>query len=47
MPTEAREYYGDRTKSSLTTFAMQFVKSKVTELWQGLQFWHDHLHLSS
>uniref|UniRef100_A0A673JLH2 DnaJ homolog subfamily C member 10 n=1 Tax=Sinocyclocheilus rhinocerous TaxID=307959 RepID=A0A673JLH2_9TELE len=30
-----RKYYGDRTKSSLTTFAMQFVKSKVTELWQG------------
>uniref|UniRef100_A0A672NV00 DnaJ homolog subfamily C member 10 n=1 Tax=Sinocyclocheilus grahami TaxID=75366 RepID=A0A672NV00_SINGR len=29
-----RKYYGDRTKSSLTTFAMQFVKSKVTELWQ-------------
>uniref|UniRef100_A0A9J7Y4X0 DnaJ homolog subfamily C member 10 n=1 Tax=Cyprinus carpio carpio TaxID=630221 RepID=A0A9J7Y4X0_CYPCA len=29
------KYYGDRTKSSLTTFAMQFVKSKVTELWQG------------
>ncbi|XP_016149334.1 dnaJ homolog subfamily C member 10-like [Sinocyclocheilus grahami] len=28
------KYYGDRTKSSLTTFAMQFVKSKVTELWQ-------------
>uniref|UniRef100_A0A672NV15 DnaJ homolog subfamily C member 10 n=1 Tax=Sinocyclocheilus grahami TaxID=75366 RepID=A0A672NV15_SINGR len=27
-----RKYYGDRTKSSLTTFAMQFVKSKVTEL---------------
>uniref|UniRef100_A0A672NZ58 DnaJ homolog subfamily C member 10 n=1 Tax=Sinocyclocheilus grahami TaxID=75366 RepID=A0A672NZ58_SINGR len=26
------KYYGDRTKSSLTTFAMQFVKSKVTEL---------------
>lgn len=23
---------------------MQFVKSKVTELWQGIQFWHDHLH---
>uniref|UniRef100_A0A8C2HIK8 DnaJ homolog subfamily C member 10 n=1 Tax=Cyprinus carpio TaxID=7962 RepID=A0A8C2HIK8_CYPCA len=32
------KYYGDRTKSSLTTFAMQFVKSKVTELWQGIQF---------
>uniref|UniRef100_A0A671NZ78 DnaJ homolog subfamily C member 10 n=1 Tax=Sinocyclocheilus anshuiensis TaxID=1608454 RepID=A0A671NZ78_9TELE len=30
-----RKYYGDRTKSSLTTFAMQFVKIKVTELWQG------------
>uniref|UniRef100_A0A673JBC9 DnaJ homolog subfamily C member 10 n=1 Tax=Sinocyclocheilus rhinocerous TaxID=307959 RepID=A0A673JBC9_9TELE len=29
------KYYGDRTKSSLTTFAMQFVKSKVTELWQA------------
>uniref|UniRef100_A0A672KN65 DnaJ homolog subfamily C member 10 n=1 Tax=Sinocyclocheilus grahami TaxID=75366 RepID=A0A672KN65_SINGR len=29
------KYYSDRTKSSLTTFAMQFVKSKVTELWQG------------
>lgn len=23
---------------------MQFVKSKVTELWQGIQFWLDHLH---
>uniref|UniRef100_A0A672NSZ8 DnaJ homolog subfamily C member 10 n=1 Tax=Sinocyclocheilus grahami TaxID=75366 RepID=A0A672NSZ8_SINGR len=31
-----RKYYGDRTKSSLTTFAMQFVKSKVTELWQAV-----------
>uniref|UniRef100_A0A672NSN1 DnaJ homolog subfamily C member 10 n=1 Tax=Sinocyclocheilus grahami TaxID=75366 RepID=A0A672NSN1_SINGR len=31
-----RKYYGDRTKSSLTTFAMQFVKSKVTELWQAI-----------
>ncbi|XP_067266519.1 dnaJ homolog subfamily C member 10 [Chanodichthys erythropterus] len=29
------KYYGDRTKSSLTKHAMQFVKSKVTELWQG------------
>ncbi|RXN11052.1 dnaJ -like protein [Labeo rohita] len=29
------KYYGDRTKSGLTTFAMQFVESKVTELWQG------------
>ncbi|XP_051566064.1 dnaJ homolog subfamily C member 10-like isoform X2 [Myxocyprinus asiaticus] len=29
------KYYGDRSKASLTTFAMQFVQSKVTELWQG------------
>ncbi|TRY99865.1 hypothetical protein DNTS_016961 [Danionella cerebrum] len=29
------KYYGDRAKASLTKFAMQFVKSKVTELWQG------------
>ncbi|XP_064167232.1 dnaJ homolog subfamily C member 10 [Anguilla rostrata] len=31
----AEKYYGDRSKESLTKFAMQFVKSKVTELWQG------------
>uniref|UniRef100_A0AAR2K861 DnaJ homolog subfamily C member 10 n=1 Tax=Pygocentrus nattereri TaxID=42514 RepID=A0AAR2K861_PYGNA len=29
------KYYGDRSKASLTKFAMQFVTSKVTELWQG------------
>lgn len=29
------KYHGDRSKESLTKFAMQFVKSRVTELWQG------------
>uniref|UniRef100_A0A4W4ETW7 DnaJ homolog subfamily C member 10 n=1 Tax=Electrophorus electricus TaxID=8005 RepID=A0A4W4ETW7_ELEEL len=29
------KYYGDRSKRSLTQFAMQFVTSKVSELWQG------------
>ncbi|XP_076858306.1 dnaJ homolog subfamily C member 10 [Brachyhypopomus gauderio] len=29
------KYYGDRSKHSLTQFAMQFVTSKVSELWQG------------
>ncbi|XP_051565165.1 dnaJ homolog subfamily C member 10-like isoform X1 [Myxocyprinus asiaticus] len=29
------KFYGDRSKASLTTFAMNFVQSKVTELWQG------------
>lgn len=33
------KYYGDRTKSSLTKHAMQFVKSKVMELWQGIEFY--------
>uniref|UniRef100_A0AAR2J7N5 DnaJ homolog subfamily C member 10 n=1 Tax=Pygocentrus nattereri TaxID=42514 RepID=A0AAR2J7N5_PYGNA len=32
------KYYGDRSKASLTKFAMQFVTSKVTELWQGNVF---------
>lgn len=31
----AEKYFGDRSKESLTKFAMQFVKSRVTELWQG------------
>ncbi|XP_063070511.1 dnaJ homolog subfamily C member 10 [Engraulis encrasicolus] len=31
----SEKYYGDRSKESLTKFAMQFVKSRVTELWQG------------
>ncbi|XP_062390184.1 dnaJ homolog subfamily C member 10 [Sardina pilchardus] len=31
----AEKYFGDRSKDSLTKFAMQFVKSRVTELWQG------------
>lgn len=29
------KYYGDRSKSNLIAFAMQYVQSKVTELWQG------------
>ncbi|KAL0963701.1 hypothetical protein UPYG_G00309760 [Umbra pygmaea] len=29
------KYFGDRSKESLTKFGMQFVKSRVTELWQG------------
>lgn len=29
------KYHGDRSKESLTKFAMQFVRSRVTELWQG------------
>ncbi|XP_030642047.1 dnaJ homolog subfamily C member 10 isoform X2 [Chanos chanos] len=29
------KFYGERTKRDLTKFAMQFVKSRVTELWQG------------
>ncbi|XP_033899338.3 dnaJ homolog subfamily C member 10-like [Acipenser ruthenus] len=29
------KFFGDRTKKSLQDFAMQFVKSKVTELWAG------------
>ncbi|XP_042301946.1 dnaJ homolog subfamily C member 10 [Sceloporus undulatus] len=29
------KYYGDRSKESLMNFAMQFVKSTVTELWAG------------
>ncbi|KAG7466845.1 hypothetical protein MATL_G00146620 [Megalops atlanticus] len=32
------KYFGDRSKESLTKFAMQFVKTKVTELWQGNLF---------
>ncbi|KAI5615423.1 dnaJ-like subfamily C member 10, partial [Silurus asotus] len=32
------KYYGDRSKASLTKFAMQFVTTKVTELWQGNVF---------
>ncbi|XP_015214526.2 dnaJ homolog subfamily C member 10 [Lepisosteus oculatus] len=31
----SEKYYGDRSKESLQNFAMQFVKSKVTELWSG------------
>uniref|UniRef100_A0AAY4ERN4 DnaJ homolog subfamily C member 10 n=1 Tax=Denticeps clupeoides TaxID=299321 RepID=A0AAY4ERN4_9TELE len=29
------KFFGDRSKGGLTKFAMQFVKSRVTELWQG------------
>ncbi|KAG9271813.1 hypothetical protein AMEX_G14792 [Astyanax mexicanus] len=32
------KYYGERSKHSLTKFAMQYVTSKVTELWQGNVF---------
>uniref|UniRef100_A0A8C8DF19 DnaJ homolog subfamily C member 10 n=1 Tax=Oncorhynchus tshawytscha TaxID=74940 RepID=A0A8C8DF19_ONCTS len=32
------KYFGDRAKESLTKFGMQFVKSRVTELWQGNVF---------
>uniref|UniRef100_A0A8C9TT65 DnaJ homolog subfamily C member 10 n=1 Tax=Scleropages formosus TaxID=113540 RepID=A0A8C9TT65_SCLFO len=32
------KYLGDRSKESLTNFTMQFVKNKVTELWQGNVF---------
>ncbi|MCJ8732856.1 hypothetical protein PDJAM_G00216070 [Pangasius djambal] len=32
------KYYSDRSKASLTQFAMQFVTTKVTELWQGNVF---------
>uniref|UniRef100_A0A3P8ZUB1 DnaJ homolog subfamily C member 10 n=1 Tax=Esox lucius TaxID=8010 RepID=A0A3P8ZUB1_ESOLU len=32
------KYFGDRSKESLTKFGMQFVKSRVTELWQGNVF---------
>ncbi|XP_066515013.1 dnaJ homolog subfamily C member 10 [Hoplias malabaricus] len=32
------KYYGDRSKAGLTKFAMRFVTSKVTELWQGNVF---------
>uniref|UniRef100_A0A673X6V7 DnaJ homolog subfamily C member 10 n=1 Tax=Salmo trutta TaxID=8032 RepID=A0A673X6V7_SALTR len=32
------KYFGDRAKKSLTKFGMQFVKSRVTELWQGNVF---------
>lgn len=32
------KFYGDRSKTSLTKFAMQFVTTKVTELWQGNVF---------
>uniref|UniRef100_A0A8C9SQA8 DnaJ homolog subfamily C member 10 n=1 Tax=Scleropages formosus TaxID=113540 RepID=A0A8C9SQA8_SCLFO len=31
----AQKYFGDRSKESLVSFAMQFVSSKVTELWEG------------
>uniref|UniRef100_A0A8C9TUT0 DnaJ homolog subfamily C member 10 n=1 Tax=Scleropages formosus TaxID=113540 RepID=A0A8C9TUT0_SCLFO len=30
----AQKYFGDRSKESLVSFAMQFVSSKVTELWE-------------
>lgn len=29
------KYYGERSKASLTQFAMRFVTTKVMELWQG------------
>lgn len=29
------KYYGDRSKESLVSFAMQYVTSTVTELWAG------------
>ncbi|KAM6945919.1 dnaJ homolog subfamily C member 10 [Aplochiton taeniatus] len=32
------KYHGDRSKESLTHFSMQFVQTKVTELWQGNVF---------
>uniref|UniRef100_W5L659 DnaJ homolog subfamily C member 10 n=1 Tax=Astyanax mexicanus TaxID=7994 RepID=W5L659_ASTMX len=32
------KYYGERSKHSLTKFAMQYVTSKVTELWQVYLF---------
>ncbi|KAL4635492.1 hypothetical protein GN956_G12886 [Arapaima gigas] len=31
----AQKYFGDRSKESLMSFAMQFVSSKVTEFWEG------------
>lgn len=31
----AVKYHGDRSKESLVNFAMQHVKSTVTELWTG------------
>ncbi|XP_048873193.1 dnaJ homolog subfamily C member 10-like isoform X2 [Brienomyrus brachyistius] len=31
----AQKYFGDRSKEGLMKFAMQFVLSKVTELWHG------------
>ncbi|CAB1347149.1 unnamed protein product [Coregonus sp. 'balchen'] len=37
-PTNPEKYFGDRAKESLTKFGMQFVKSRVTELWQGNVF---------
>ncbi|XP_018584339.1 dnaJ homolog subfamily C member 10 isoform X3 [Scleropages formosus] len=35
---DEEKYLGDRSKESLTNFTMQFVKNKVTELWQGNVF---------
>lgn len=32
------KYHGDRSKESLVSFAMQHVKSTVTELWTGNLF---------
>lgn len=31
----AVKYHGDRSKDSLVSFAMQHVRSTVTELWAG------------
>lgn len=35
VPQQPVKYYGDRSKESLKSFAMQYVTSTVTELWAG------------
>lgn len=39
------KYYGDRSKASLTQFAMQFVTARVTELWQGYPYIPSFIYL--